>query len=77
MTPPDQRQVRGERHGMHVLTEADVKDIRRRYVPGTNPRDRGNVSSLAAEYGVNTTTVWRAARGRTWKHLKEAPDDAD
>lgn len=72
-----ERQARGETHGSHVLTEEDVREIRRRHVPGTGPYNRGNSADLAAEYGVDVTAIRKAVRGRTWSHLKRgAPDDA-
>ncbi|WP_433341699.1 hypothetical protein [Streptomyces sp. CA-253872] len=68
------RQARGEDHGCHVLTEEQVREIRRRHVPGTGPYNRGNTRELAEEFGVATTTLRNAVSGRAWVHLgKESP----
>lgn len=67
------RSLQGEQHRMHVLTEDDVHEIRRRHVRGTGPYDRGNSRDLAEEFGVCPTTIRRAVNGRTWTHLHEGP----
>lgn len=73
-----ERHPHGETHGCHVLTEADVREIQRRHVPGTGPYNRGNTADLAEEYGVTQSAIRRAVSGRTWAHLRgRAPDDAD
>ena len=56
------RSPRGERSGTHKLTEADVRDIRRR---------RTSVSSrqLGREYGVSHTTILAACSGEHWRNV--------
>jgi len=54
----------GERHPSHKLTAADVREIRRRYVPG----DRINSGrALAREFGVSQGAVNMILTGRNWK----------
>jgi hypothetical protein len=45
----------GERNGMHKLTDAQVAEIRRRYVP-VPPEN--TASGLAKEFGVHRKTIW-------------------
>ena len=62
---PSSRPV-GERHGMHRLSEDQVLEIRARYRRyARNP----SIASLAEEYGVSTTAIRSAARGKTWGYL--------
>lgn len=49
------------------LTASDVAEIRCRRVAGEKVR------SLASDYGVSIATISRAATGRTWGHLPDAP----
>jgi len=65
-----ERQARGEGHAMHVLTEAQVLNARRRHVPGR----AGNTRALAEEFGVAVTTLRNAVSGRSWRHLKGGAD---
>jgi hypothetical protein len=55
---------RGERNGAAKLTEAQVAEIRSRYVRGS--RDRG-VVALGAEFGVDQSTISAIVRGLAWK----------
>lgn len=71
-----ERQARGEGHGGHILTEDEVRDIRRRHVPGTGPYNRGNSRDLAEEFRVAVTTIRNAVAGRSWSHMgKDSPGD--
>ncbi len=45
------------------LTAQDVREIRRRYRAGESHK------ALAGVYRVHPTTVLRAAKGQTWKHI--------
>ncbi|MYK88311.1 MAG: hypothetical protein F4018_08165 [Acidobacteria bacterium] len=49
------------------LTEAQVRDIRRRYRPGET------TSALAHEYGRSLKAIGAIARRETWKHLPPEP----
>lgn len=63
------RQSRGETHGMHKLTEADVHEIRRRYQPGRGRR-AGNGKALAKEFGVSIPTISQVAHRESWSWLE-------
>lgn len=58
-----ERLPRGVGHGMAVLTDAIVRDIRQRHAAGV----RSGV--LAGEYGVSPSTVRRIVARQTWKHV--------
>ena len=54
------RHSHGERHGMHKLTEAIVRQIR--------TSERGS-AALAEHFGISRDTVREIRRFRTWKHV--------
>lgn len=54
----------GSAHHRARLTEADVREIRRRYAAGALQRD------LAAEYGISRGHVSGIVRGRFWQHAR-------
>jgi hypothetical protein len=62
-TRPD-RQIRGERHPLSKLTEADVRSIRARDT-GDQILRRG----LAAEYGVGVRTIRKIVERERWRHV--------
>jgi len=54
----------GERHGNHILTERQVKEIREKY------KLKGNTyRSLGKEYGVCYTTIFMVIKKVNWKHI--------
>jgi hypothetical protein len=57
------RQVWGEEHHRHVLTEDQVREVLRRYKP-RDPVNGGR--ALAAEFGVAPSTISVLVRGKTW-----------
>jgi hypothetical protein len=59
-----ERHPHGEAHGMHKLTEDQVREIRSRY-------EGGGISTtkLAEEYGLNQKTVWEIIHRILWKHV--------
>jgi hypothetical protein len=59
----------GEKDGMAKLTEEQVLDIRKKYVKGTGPHNRGNTYQLAAEFGVSQYYINRIGRRERWKHV--------
>lgn len=63
-----ERQARGQMHGMHKLTEHDVREIRRRYIPGRG-RQAGNGAHLAAEFGVARSTISQIVNRKSWGWL--------
>jgi len=58
--------LHGEDHPGHKLTNEDVLEIRVARRNGYSNRE------LATFYGVSRRTIWMAATGQTWKHLKDA-----
>lgn len=50
----------GERHGMHKLTELQVKEIRSSNEPGC---------TLARHYGVSDSAISAIRKRRSWRHL--------
>jgi len=61
--PRPKTRVRGESHGSAKLTEEKVVEIRRRHSEGEA------VKALAAEFGVNPSTVSNIVARRIWKHI--------
>ncbi len=58
------RSPKGALNGRAKLTEAEVLEIRRRYVPGEGV-------TLAVRYGLSATQVQRIAQGTAWGHLSK------
>lgn len=58
-------QNRGSKHGMSKLTEEQVTEIRRDYVPWK----RNCVNDLAAKYGITRSGVYGVVRNINWKHM--------
>lgn len=59
--------MRGERHGCHRLTDAQVSEARTRAANGESAR------SIAKEFGVSDGTVRHAVRGMAWAHVATDP----
>jgi hypothetical protein len=62
------RHARGERTRRNVLTEDLVLEIREEF--RFLSERKTNAKELAEKYGVAPGTVYLAATGRTWSHLK-------
>jgi hypothetical protein len=62
------RHAWGERNTHAVLTEEQVRQIRREF-KFISPK-RTNARELAKKYGFRRGTIYLAATGRTWIHLK-------
>ncbi|SFS42780.1 NUMOD3 domain-containing DNA-binding protein [Brevundimonas viscosa] len=62
---------RGEKCSAAKVTEADVRDIRRRAAEGEPYR------SIAADYGIADNTVCQIVTRRSWGHVSDAANDAD
>lgn len=58
------RQVRGETAGASVLTEEQVREIKRRYAAGHT-----TLGKLSIEYGVHTSQIHHIVKGRNWRHV--------
>ena len=52
------------------MTIAQVRDIRKRYVPGVNHANRGTAVELAREYGLSTVQVRNIGTGRHWQRVE-------
>lgn len=61
--PRVNRKNRGEGHGMHRLSEEQVRQIRALYRPGRTMR------SLADQFGVSVTAVCVIINRRYWRHI--------
>ena len=59
----DGNTARGSRNGYAKLTEATVREIRRRRAQGEKLR------ALASEYGISEPAVSAVSTGRNWGHL--------
>ena len=57
------KRTRGEGHGLHKLTESDVRDIRARRAAGEE------IQSITASYPVNQSTIERVIYRQTWRHV--------
>jgi len=60
------RHVIGEKAAVPVLTEAIVREARRRYKPYDS---RNGSQALAHECRVSKPTMWKAITGKTWRHI--------
>lgn len=54
----------GESHWNHKLTDDNIREIRRRFVPRTDSRH-----VLAKEFGVSGNTIYFIAARRSWPHV--------
>lgn len=58
--------VNGAKHHSNKLTEAQVREIRRRYMP----RDPVNgLAAMGREFGVSTKTAQQIVKREIWKHV--------
>lgn len=64
-TRPDRR-PRGQHHGGALLSEADVREIRRLHTDGMRQID------LVAKYGIAKTTVHSIIHFKTWSHVGDS-----
>lgn len=62
--PGPSRPARGSRHGNALLTEEQVAEVRRDYVPRRTP-----LRVFAEKFGVRTSTIYNALRDG-WKHVE-------
>jgi len=68
--PPADFRARGSRHGAAKLTEADVREIRRRYATGGE-----TFAVLADAFSVSPQTVSGIVHMRSWQHVERKADD--
>lgn len=57
------QRAKGERNGNAVLTEATVREMRRRRAEGET------TASIARSLGIDSTHAWRVCTGRSWRHV--------
>ena len=60
----------GEKNGLSILVESDVKSIIERYARGESAR------YLSIEFKVSTATILSIIAGKTWKHVDSPHRDA-
>jgi hypothetical protein len=58
--------MKGEAHPMVKLTEAQIAEIRERYLKGD--RENGQ-HALAREFGVRQSNIWFIVNNKTWSHV--------
>lgn len=56
---------RGEGHGMAIITENEVKEIRNRYAT-----ERISQIKLGAQYGLSQTAISQIVLKKCWKHIE-------
>lgn len=67
------RPMRGSQNGNSTLTEAQVLEIRARYIPGQAPHPSPvSMQSLAKEFGVSKFAIQCIVKGVTWRHLLDS-----
>ena len=54
----------GELSTVSKLTERDVLEIRRKYIPW-----KYSCQKLAHEFGVDMTNIWLIIKRKTWSHI--------
>jgi hypothetical protein len=59
------RSLKGARHPMVILNEAQIHEIRARYIPRTN----GGLAALAQQYSIAVSTVHAIISRTNWKHI--------
>lgn len=57
--------VRGELHGGVKLTESQVREIRKKYIP-----HEYSTAKLAREYSISQPHAWEIVSGRSWGWLR-------
>lgn len=63
------RMAKGERSGNSKFTEAQVREIRSRYVKGTGSHNRGNRNQLLLEFGMSKNNFYAIIHRETWTHI--------
>lgn len=58
------KSMKGEENNLSILTEKQVFEIRKMYVPY-----KISYKKISRKYGVNVSTIERIIRGKTWKHI--------
>lgn len=58
------RQVKGEKNGRCLLTEKQVREIKKKYIPR-----KYSIYKLGKEYGISPQHVHYIVSGRYWRHV--------
>lgn len=58
------RQLNGEKHGVHKLTEQQVLEIRQKYIPRIYSQYK-----LAEEYNISRPQISFIVNNKQWKHI--------
>lgn len=66
----DPRRVQGENNGRALLTNDQVREIRKKYDPYLNKHKPGNRKALAKEFGVKPYVIALIGNGKTWRSVK-------
>jgi len=56
--------LKGQKHPMHKLTEIQIKEIRKKYIP-----KKYNTYILAKEYNMHQSTISDIVNYKIWKHI--------
>ena len=59
--------AQGEDHGMHILTEDEVRAIRDE-LKITQPY-KGQLGDIGDKYGVTSFCIWDIKHNRSWRHI--------
>jgi hypothetical protein len=62
--------VQGENNGRALLTESQVREIRRKYRPYINNHKPSNQKELAKEFNVGVWVIKGIVHGETWRSVK-------
>ena len=60
--------IKKRRWGGQILVERQVLDIRSQFTATA-----GQMTSLAREFGVSISTIWRIVHNKNWRHLLPTP----
>ncbi len=63
----------GSHHPLSKLTEKDVQDIIKDYVPTPRKKSDNNIPALAKRYGVARSLIHRIIKGKSWPHISTNP----
>lgn len=64
------RTAHGRRNGRAILSEAQVRDIRNRYIPRHPAHGQ---AALGREFGVSAPTIHLIVHGKNWRRVKTKP----
>jgi len=56
--------ARGEKNGLAKLTEKNIKEIRRMYIPV-----KFGITKIAKKFNVHFSTIWQIIKRNNWKHI--------